>query len=154
METETTITVIANRVGELEPDMGLDAFLEARSKIDFIKERIREVDAEWTDRMIELVEINGGRMTAGPKTYYVGDEKKEKNNDVRKTAEEVLTVSGGDLDLFCTTLSTNAFKPGATKKLLGDEKFKECFTVTYEKKLKSDGTAQKQLHVIDERFLR
>lgn len=154
-EEPTTLAVVGERIDAITPGGDLDILADARFKLDWFKEQIRQLEAQWTERAIAFAEATvKGEIRIGPKLYWVGDEKQEKDLDVRKTTEALLNKTGGDVDSFCTCLSTNAFKPGATKKILGPELFAEHFSTTYKKKLKADGSPEKQLQCVNTDFLK
>lgn len=118
--------------------------------------RLKEVASEFVKRAEELltqyVEKNGEFIDGGIR-YYVASEMKYKCNDIREMIEEALVRTGGDVDALCLLLSTNAFKHGACKKLLGDD-FKKFWTVSEAVDLKTGAPKGKRLQVVDTQFVK
>lgn len=153
-ETETSIEALGLAVCSIDDEATLDLIGTTLDKLKFIKEQVSIHEKELKERIIQYILSHGGDgIQIGHVRYYVGPDKDTKCNNIRDTTAAVLDASGGSVDDFTCTLSTNAFKPGACKKLLGVEKFNSLFTVTERKRLKQDGTEEKQLQSIDERFV-
>lgn len=107
------------------------------------KEAAREVSERVNKAVLARLLPSNGELTMGPKKWYVGKEKTVKCRNVRSAVEALMQATGGDYDRFVECLSSNAFKPAATMKALG-ENAGECFETTYGDELK--------LKVSDERF--
>jgi 5-methylthioribose kinase len=84
--------------------------------------------------------------------YYVGTEKKEACKDVRAACEKILDKIAGDFAAFADCLSSNPFKFGAVRKLLGDA-YAATFTTTTVTDLKT-GKPAKALKKSDDSFKR
>jgi hypothetical protein len=84
--------------------------------------------------------------------YRVGVEKDEWSRDVKATLTGMLDVAAGDFDAVADCLSSNAWKPGAAKKLLGT-RWGEFFTTFEEERLK-ESTGKKAAAAKEPRLLR
>lgn len=96
-----------------------DAVLSAMNLV----RRLGEIHRDLKDRLeaasIQWIEVNGD-LTDGEVRYYVAPNKSTKCVDLRGTFQALLDKSGGDLDSVVLCLSSGAFKPSATKEVLGD----------------------------------
>jgi hypothetical protein len=113
-------------IPQLSHDEVLNALLaseDAVRKLTESRDKVRAAVLEW-------VKVNG-ELTNGSQRWYVAKDKTEKCINVSKTFSAVMEAVAGDESQLALVLSTNAFKPGATKKLLGDETFKQLFTVSF-----------------------
>lgn len=117
--------------------------------IDNAKRRIREIDAALKKSLIDWINRNGD-ITIGSKRYYVGNKKTTKPRDLERLCEAAITAAEGDFATFADSLSANAFKPGACKKLLGDA-WDRHFEETIADDVKT-GKPKKVINMIDERF--
>ncbi len=124
-----------------------DQVLRAQEFVRVLGEVYRELKENLETATIAYIEKNG-EIRDGEKRYYVGPNKSTKCLDIRKTAEAVFEVSGGDWDAFVECLSSGAFKPGHTKKLLGD-KAEALFEDTETKDLKTGEVGKKRLQAVD-----
>lgn len=143
---ETTLTALdVLESGMASPDQYLSA-------MEFVK-RLGEVHRELKDRMeqatIKYIQAHGP-IEDGTKRYYVAANKSTKCVDVRRTVEALLNAVGGDVDAFTDCLSSGAFKPAATKKVLG-EAGADLFVTTETPDLKT-GEIKPRLQCADERF--
>jgi len=124
---------------------------EAIDRIDAVKRRIKEIEVTFKDALIEWINLNGD-IEIGTKRYYVGTTKKVKPRDMIRLCEAAITAAEGDFETFADSLSANAFKPGACKKLLGDQ-WGQHFEETIDEDIKT-GKPKKTVQVIDERFVK
>lgn len=116
--------------------------------------RLRELARELTDQAeaaaIEWINQNG-EFTDGDTRYYVAPNKAHKCKSVKDTLAAVLEVSGGDLDTVVKCLSSSAWKPGETKKTLGD-RADEFFETVETAELRT-GVGAKRLQAVNTKFL-
>ena len=119
----------------------LGRIVEAQRELKVLKEKVDEKLLE------KLKSVPGRSVKFGTINYYVGSEKKVKCRNVRECIVALMEKTGGDFDLFTDTLSVNAIKQGAAKKVLGDE-FAQHFETVTEEVLEKKET----LHVFDEKF--
>ena len=128
-------------------DATVDQVLMAQEFIKKLGEIHRELKEKLELATIAYIEKNG-EIRDGERRFYVGPNKSTRCVDVRKTVEAVFEVSGGDFDVFVECLSSSAFKPAATKKVLGD-KASELFIDTETKDLKTGELGKKRLQEVD-----
>ena len=118
--------------------------MEGKEFVDALKALARDLDAKFDAAAIKWIQANG-EITSGTRRLYVGPNKTTKCKDVKATVGAVLDACGGDLEQFTECLSSGAFKPGATKKLLGDKADALFETVeTADLKTKEVGTPRLQ----------
>lgn len=110
-----------------------------------MKEHVESAATKW-------VQANGP-FEDGTTRYYVGTAKKTKCRNLRATVEAIMQATGGDLDALVDCLASDAFKPGETRKTLGDD-FPKCFDVTEAVDLKSGAVKPPKLQVVDTKFLK
>lgn len=135
---------------ELEPTR--DDVLLALNNCKRLKELATEYGKRAEELLTKYVEQNG-EFTDGGVRYYVAVEKKYKCNDVREMVETALVRTGGDVDAMCLLLSSNAFKHGACKKLLGED-FQKFWTVSEAVDLKTGAPKGKRLQIVDTQFIK
>lgn len=97
-----------------------DEFMSALNAVKVMKEKVKALDQRMTAAAIEFVK-EYGTFDDGDFIYAVGKAKTTKCTDLRATVEAVLNKTAGDVDAFTLCLSTSAFKPAFTRKLLGDD---------------------------------
>jgi hypothetical protein len=114
-----------------------DHVLQAIEFVKALGKLHRDLDARLKAASIEWIKKNG-RIVSGTRTVYVAPDKTVKCVNVKATVEAVLTKCGGDMDSFVECLSANAFKPSATRKLLGDDG-KDLFKEEITSKVKIEG---------------
>lgn len=135
-------------------DSGLCSQDQVLTALEFVK-RLGEVQRELKERVnkaaIKYIQANGD-IQDGTRRFFVGPNKTTKCLDLRKTVEAVLTAAGGDIDALVDVLSTDAFKPGATKKLIKD-KAKDLFETKETNKLELEqAKPEMKLQEVDSRF--
>lgn len=154
----------------LEADQATQtAALEMFEAVQFLKKQTREVEAQMKELLLEYIEEHGEiddgrrRFYRGKKTKtYAGPKPPEgEKRDVYSANVDVLTTLTGvfpdtpDIEgLIAEALSSDAWKVGACRTLLGD-RFDEVFTTetVYEAK---EGKTKKpviELKVADQKYL-
>jgi hypothetical protein len=122
--------------------------------LNFTK-RLRELAKELSDQAeaasIAWIQANG-EIIDGDIRFYVAVNKTHKCKDVKATLAALLEKSGGDLDSVTECMSTNAWKPGETKKRLGDDADK--FFETIEAADLKTGIGAKRLQKVDQKFIK
>lgn len=147
----TDLATLDREVLEISDHSDAQDVCELIDKIDFAKRSMRELDALLKEKLIDWINANG-ELTIGTKRYYVGSTKKTKPVDLEKLTEAAITACQGDFSAFVEALSANAYKPGACKKILGDEWGKHFVVETIDDV--KTGKPKKDVKVIDERFTR
>ncbi len=135
---------------EVEPTR--DDVLAALNAAKRLKEIAAALHARATDILTKFVQANGEFEDGGVR-FYLATEKKQKCNGVREMMEAALVRTGGDVDAICTLLSSNAFKPGACKKMLGKD-FDKFWTTTEAVDLKTGEPKGKRLQIVDTQFIK
>lgn len=120
-----------------------------RAQLERAKERAKAVD----EAMLEHIEATGEDIVIGDVRYYAAHPKDIDCPDKEATAVAVLEAVGGDMRRFGECLSSDAFKPGACRKVLAPEVFDRCFVTTVRDKLAEGKPAAKRLVAADTRFL-
>lgn len=93
-----------------------------------------------------------GEIECGEIRYYAGIEKKTTCTNPKAATVAVLDAAGGDTDKFTECLASGAFKPGACKQLLGEQRFAELFKTEAVPDLKT-GRAKTVLVAANPNFL-
>jgi hypothetical protein len=150
---------VSSDIGQLETaalvvndDTPPEVCADLLTKLDFMKQRIREVERDLKERLVEWCHVgNRSIVVGGGVRYYAGDEKETKCNDARKVLEALFEQCGGDFDAVAECLASGAWKPGACREVLPPARFAELFRVEVKVALK-EGKAVKKLIKVDERF--
>lgn len=133
-------------------ESGIATQEQVLTALEFVK-RLGEVQRELKERVnkaaISYIQAHGP-IEDGTRKFYVGPNKTTKCKDLRGTVAAVLDAAGGDVDAMVDCLSTDAFKPGATKKLLKD-RAGEFFETKETNKLEFEASVPK-LQETDSRF--
>jgi hypothetical protein len=133
-------------------DAPTDTLLDYGGRIDAAKALLKEISQRWEAAMVSRIERDGP-IEVGPIRYYAGPDKDTKCVDVRATTEACMDAAQGDVDAYTSVLSSNAYKPGACRKLLPPEKFDALF-VTTERVVLKEGKPAKQLQKVNTSFLK
>ena len=117
-------------IASIEPQSELENVVDAIQLLDAIKEWVKEQQESMNLRLIEYLQANG-EFQFGSVKYWLGATKPDwKCIDVAACLEavkikaECVDADGEavvDWRLVADCLSANAFKPGATRKFLGDD---------------------------------
>jgi hypothetical protein len=143
---------IENGILELNPDVPEEKLFEMISAVGAAKTVVKELDRMLDNAMYERLLVCR-EIIYGDIRYYLGEDKTVKCVDVRATMNAVLDASGGDLDKMSECLSSNAFKPGETRKLLPSEVFDECFETKVKPTIR-EGRPSKAVLQANMRFLK
>lgn len=122
--------------------------IEALNVRAAMKTRMKEVDAAFEAAVIAWIQANG-EIECGDIRWYVGPEKKTDCYDQEETLRALLETGGVDGVAAC--LASGAFKPGACRKVLGDQ-WEDYFLTTEKPDLKT-GKPKHGLRSVDKRFL-
>ncbi|MCR4331803.1 MAG: hypothetical protein NUV34_03740, partial [Sulfuricaulis sp.] len=110
---------------------------------------VRDAKKQFDEQIISWIQANGD-LTIGDKRYYVGPEKTTKSIDNARTLEALLTATDGDVQAIAGLLSSQPYKHGSCRGVLGDQ-WDKCFIVEEKLDLKT-GVAKKELLVFDPTF--
>jgi len=150
MNDTTALATLRNEVSDLSTEDSRDRAIDLYMRAEVALGMAREIKSIVAEKLAEWIDQNG-EITVGDIRYYVGKSKTQKPRDLREVADRVLTAVAGDLDAFVDVLAANAFKPGAAKKLLGDQ-FDEVFETTEKLDLRT-GKPARELKVVNTKFL-
>lgn len=129
----------------------VEQIAEAKNRIDFLRERLKELKALY-DVRVEQVVTARGPITVGDIRYYLGDESDTVCRNKGSALETCLELANGDMDALCRDfLAANPFKHGSIKRALA--RFAELFEVVKKPVLK-EGKPVKKLIAVNEAFVR
>jgi hypothetical protein len=139
----------------LTPESPVEDMVKAAGVESILKEFAKCITVIRKKKFVEWIEQNGREIIIGSTKCYVGSETTTKCNSVPQAAEAIFLAVGGDIEAFKNCLASDAFKPGACKKILADE-FNKYFTVTVKPKLDEKGmdVSARQLIEINLDFVR
>lgn len=137
----------------ITPELTPDQVAEVRLRVNAFMEHAKKLKAACDEAMIQYITGTGKPIVIGPVRYYVGDRKETKCRD-QVEATQTLVEQFGPEHVARNFLSTGALKHGAIRKEVDAETYDRLFEVVSKPVLKEDGTPEKQLQSIDERFIR
>lgn len=119
--------------------------------MEFVK-RLQQVYWQLKDRMeaaaMHYIEKHGN-IEDGDRRVYIAPNKTTKCKSNRETMQAVLEAAGGDVDALVDCLASDAFKPGATKKLVGALKGETLFETKVTQNVKTGEPSQPKLQDVD-----
>jgi hypothetical protein len=134
-------------------DATIDQVAHASMFIDNQLRMAKEMKRLCDDAMIAWVKVNGPLVAGDNVTKVVKQEKSEKPKD--KTHQSVLSAAfdaaGGDMALVAGLIASDGIKPGALKRLVGQEKFDELYETTWKDVLR-DGKPSERLVTQNKQF--
>lgn len=141
---------LALRIASLPSAKAVEEVLAVMNDVERFQIKAREIKGQLDAALIAYIDEHG-EIELGDKRWYVGNETDYKQRtDIETTVSAILEVTGGDLSAFCSLLASDALKPGACKKALGD-RFGELFEAVKKPDLKT-GKPKRIVKVADQRF--
>ncbi len=143
----------------ITPASSIEQIATNKGILQAMKSRIRELEAQHEEQMLEYVQANGP-TTIGDVRYYAGNEKDTKDHDRNGAGDALYEVCleqcGGDVHeafrrFVSDCLASQPFKPGTAKEMLGGN-FDRYFTIT-EKIVLKDGKPSKKVLSVPIKFL-
>jgi hypothetical protein len=131
---------MAYRLAACPPAEKPEALAEAWARLRAIEEARREIKQLVDEAALEHIREHG-EFEIGDLRYFEGVDRDTRDADPRMTFEGLMLATGGDLDALKECLASGAFKPGACRKVLGDD-FERYFTTTVKQDVKT-GRARK-----------
>jgi hypothetical protein len=129
----TDIQLQETSVNAITPESSVEQIADVLFTLAGMARRIKELQADLDERMIEHIKATGQDIVIGTVRYYIGKPKTIKSRDDLKTLETLLEISGGDLGRVVQCLSANAFKHGTVKRMLEELKAApETFDLLFE----------------------
>ncbi|RKZ12171.1 hypothetical protein DRQ53_15140 [bacterium] len=102
---------------------------ELINQVAMWKQLGRELQQELDESLLEWCREHGDFEVEDVMRFYAGKGSKVRALLPASEAMDVLfDAAGGDLEVFAQLLSTNAFKQGAAKALLGEDAWAQCWT--------------------------
>lgn len=117
-------------------DMTPDQVCEVWTRVENAKAAARELGQLLEGAIIEWIEANGD-LTIGDQRYYVGTERKVTCTDNAGTMDAVLFAGGGEEAALLECLSSQPWKHGAVRGLIGDDDFNRLFKTEVRPDLKT-----------------
>lgn len=139
-------------LASLDTTVPVSQVVDVMNAVDAYVRRAKEFKVQLEQAMIEWIKANGD-IEIGTVRYYVGTEKETKCVDQREALEAFLDAAGGDLDAVSTMLASGAFKHGAARALLDEERYAKLFVTTEKSKLK-EGKPDRKLIRVDSQYVR
>ena len=96
-----------------------DTFLAALNGVECIGREARALKDRWEKAAIAWINEHG-EVECGDVRWYVGQETARYVTDPKALMEDILTETGGDLGSLVACLSSQPFKPGACRTVLGN----------------------------------
>ena len=118
---------------------------------DALKDATRALCDQIEESVIEWIRVNG-EVSIGDVRYYVAPNKDTKCKSVLGTLRAALEATGGDVDSIAQLLSASAWKPGACKKVLGEDVCRALFETRETDALKTGEPPRDRLQASDGRF--
>jgi hypothetical protein len=148
---------VQEQIIAIGPGVAVDDIALALDRISAIKARVKELESDLKERMLDKIREDGP-MVIGSVKYWAGVEKTTKCRSVPAAIECALEVSGGDMERLAGVLSSNAVKHGAFRALLDEygqaHLFEKLFETVEQIVLKDNGKPAKTLQKADQRFLK
>lgn len=112
-----------------------DEILAVREAIGFARQQLRAIEKEFNDRIIAWMQEHGDIQISQTIKLYLGRSKTYKPYKLEDAIDALVKFTNGDWERFCATLSANAIKPGAARRVLG-EAFDDHFETTEKEELR------------------
>ncbi len=142
--------LITKAVLEITPDAPADQIAAVKNMVDRLGEVARDVKHQFEEQCIARIQASGDVPLGDGRRLYVGVEKVTKSIDNGKTLEALLNATGGDVQAIAQLLSSQPYKHGACRAILGDN-WDEVF-ITEEKADLKTGAVKEKLLVFDPTF--
>jgi hypothetical protein len=146
---------LQQQILSMTPDRPAAYALGIYERVRFYKKSLADLEATCEEQLMEWIKVNGDLVISETARYYVGTPKTTKCLDVPATVEALMNAVAGDFTRFCDTLSANAIKHGAAKKILTEDDFARLFK-TETREVLQEGKVKpvKQLMKADSQFTR
>ena len=130
-----------------------DAIHDILTQFAGMKSAIREAEAAFKQRLLDIIRDTGRDIVVGDVRYYAGTKRETECVDVKGAIESALTVTGGDLDMLVSLLCKDPVKPGAARAMLPASDFALLFRMV-EKPVLKEGRPVKELLSVDTKFVK
>lgn len=139
----------------VEVEAPIDVVVQVRDRIDNFLRLAKQMKATCDERIIAWAKAHGGSITVGDTvTKVVRSEKHEKPRDKSHLpiVEAAFEAAAGDMALVAGLIASDGVKPGALKRLVGQERFDELMETTWRDVLK-DGVKSEKLVTVNKNFV-
>lgn len=140
-----SVSALAKRIALTSIQTSLDDIMSTRERLIFMASAIKALKEKMDAALIEWLEANG-EIRIGSRKIFVGHKKDTKCKSLRPALEALMNECGGDWELFCSCMASDAIKHGAAKSVMG-EKWSEHFEVRHKPEIK-------EVVDVDEKFLK
>ena len=144
---------LLNVIDSLDPDTDVERTLEVDSFVKTLKDRMKFIGEEMDRKKLEMVERHKGDLQVGDMRYYVGATKKHVNLNKEDTYYRVMDLFGGDIMQVLDVMTSQPWKYGAIKTMLGEDVANELFETTTVKDVKT-GKPKRTVKVVDTNFVK
>ena len=151
-----TISQLLNVIGAERSDENDRALLRVRDRVIVAVRTARELMAAVDAMLIDYMTLNQCDLEISEtERLYVGNTRVTKSIDDQEILMAILEAGNGNMELLTTgaggMLGSQPWKPGAVRELIGDAKFRKCFTTEVKMDVKT-GKPSKSVKVADSRF--
>ena len=151
-----TISKLLNVIGAERSDENDRALLRVRDRAIVALRQARELMADVDAALIDYMGLNQCDLQiSDTERLYVGNTRVTKSIDDQEILMAILEAGNGNMELLTTgaggMLASQPWKPGAVRELIGDAKFRKCFTTEVKMDVKT-GKPSKSVKVADSRF--
>ncbi len=144
-ETMSTEMELRGAIERVEVGVPIEVVVQVKDRMTNFLRLAKELNAACDQRIIEWIEA-GGVYVCGPmQTRVVKQEKSEKPKDKSHVpiVDAAFTAAGGDMSLVAGLIASDGIKPGALKRLIGQEQFDELYETTWKPVLRDGAPAKK-----------
>ena len=131
-----TLHQMSERVNAITPQVDMGVLLEIHEQTLRWLDEAKELKARCERLFAEWIIETGHEVEFGDIRYYVAPDKTTKCKDVAKALYAIIAACNGDMDRLPGFLSSDPFKSGAARTLLGEDVFAIHFrTIMNDEKL-------------------
>ncbi len=129
----------------VELDAPIETVADVQGRVENFLRLAKELKAACDQRLISYIEVHGPLIIGVMQTKVVKQEKSEKPKDKSHVpvVDAAFTAAGGDMSLVAGLISSDGIKPGALKRLIGQEQFDELYETTWKPVLRDGAPAKK-----------
>jgi len=125
-----TLATMQSEIASFDTETDSDKILELRNRLDFLSGVIREMKHDLEGVLVEWINKNGDLVINDDTRLYVGTQRRVKCKNNQAVFDKLMESLGGDIEQVLGALSSNAWKHGAAKNILGSQEFETHFEQT------------------------
>lgn len=96
----------------------------------------KEIRADADEAMVKWLQAHGNKLELGPGLELIASKDKTiKPRNLAAVTEAVLEATGGDVDAMVKLLSSDPFKQGSVKQVVGEDRHGELFKTVWKDKV-------------------